>query len=96
MPARPVDINFPQTWEEFMRMPQLQTAEILYKDVHGYRFVLELAPGVVLKHGGEFGDEILCMKRAQAAGLPVPNVIYHRGSIDCGYVSQHFTQPRQL
>ena len=51
MTARPVDINFPQTWEEFMRMPQLQTAEILYKDVHGYRFVLKLVPGVVLKHG---------------------------------------------
>ncbi len=82
MAARPVDMVFPKSWAEFKRMPQLQTADILYHGLGGYRMVYRLAPGVIMKHGGEFGDEILCMRAAQAAGLPVPSIIHHPGVID--------------
>lgn len=82
MAVRHVDIVFPKTWEELVRMPELRTAKVLYRATGGYRVVYRLAPGVVLKHGGEFGDEILCMRVAQAAGLPVPSVIHHPGSLD--------------
>ncbi|RPD56365.1 kinase-like protein [Lentinus tigrinus ALCF2SS1-7] len=78
----PVDFPFPQSYQDLVRMQQSNPVKVLKRDDYGYKVVMKLRPGIVLKHGGEFADEILCMRVARAAGLPVPDVLYHPGSVN--------------